>query len=225
MKRNLLVLAVVSLLALSWRGHAATPPAKPADYSLAAPMPETDRAYLGLATGATNFHLEDIRCELLVVDCFDMYCHICQAGAKHVNELYRLVQERGLGSRVKFVGLGAGDTPLEVQTYREKFKVSFPVFPDRRSLILKQFGELKLPNLIILRSRGGKLEVVQRRPGPIAEPAKILADIEAHLAQRTPASSSRTAQATEPTCEPGSPCCRNPGLLSEDTFKPAQAGR
>src|SRR5258708_39276071 len=87
--------------------------------------------YLGLAAGTTNFALADIRCEVLVVDFFDMYCHICQRESKHVNDLYEAAQNRNLSTRIKFVGIGVGDTPLEASTFKRKFGVPFPVFPDR----------------------------------------------------------------------------------------------
>ena len=212
MKGKRLKLATASVLvSLLFACSTAPPPPKAADYRLAVPQAEADRAYLGLPQEGSSFRLEDIRCDVLVIDCFDMYCHICQAGAPHVNELYRLAQARGLGNRVKFVGLGAGDTPLEVATYREKFKVPFPVFPDRRVVILKQFGELKLPNLIILRNRAGKLEVINQSPGPILNPAKVLSHIETDLSRLQPHRWDDAVQTTQPTCAPGSRCCRSLG--------------
>src|SRR5205814_4274211 len=139
--------------------------------------------------------------EILVIDCFDMYCHICQAGAKHVNELYRLAQQRGLGQRVKFIGLGAGDTPFEVAIYKDKFKVPFPLFSDRRSILVRQFGELKLPNLIILRKESGRLQVIHRSPGQLLDPAAVLSDIEATLNQiKSHAWQDSDRQAKQPTC-------------------------
>lgn len=194
-------------------GCATTPaPKTAASPLLAIPQTAADREYLGLPEAATSFRFEDIRCELLVVDCFDMYCHICQAGAKHVNELYSLVQGRGWGQRVKFVGLGVGDTPLEVATYKDKFKVPFPLFPDRRSVLVKQFGELRLPNLLVLRNRQGQLEVIHRSPGALLNPKALLPPIEAELGQLHSGFPSDPAQAAQPTCEAGRPC-PNPGLL------------
>src|SRR5258708_24985981 len=71
---------------------------------LGAPQSQAERDYLGLSPEVSTFRLEDIRCDVLVVDCFDMYCHICQTGARHLNELFELAQARGLGGRVKFIG-------------------------------------------------------------------------------------------------------------------------
>lgn len=196
-------------------GCSAAPASKGSDdRRLPVPQSELERAYLGLTQEAPTFRLEEVDCDVLVIDCFDMYCHICQSGAEHVNELYRLVQERGLGNRVKFVGLGAGDTPLEVATYQKKFTVPFPVFPDRRTAVVRQFGEFKLPNLIVLRKLGNRLEVLHRSPGPLLDPRKILAHIQTDLGQARAHHWEDTVQATQPTCTAGSPACRAP-VLSE----------
>jgi hypothetical protein len=168
----------------------------------------SERDYLGLPNAATNFVLEEIRCDVLVIDCFDMYCHICQNGAKHVNELHRLIQERDLGSRVKFIGLGLGDTPLEVATYKEKFKVPFPVFPDRRSAVAKQFGPVRVPNLLILRKQGGDLRLVNSSPGVLLDPPKVLSNIQNMLKQDSSYRWNDNAQSSQVTCGSGSESCR-----------------
>src|SRR5437016_12035667 len=76
---------------------------------LPAPEDAAERTYLGLPAGVTNFALPEIECELLVVDFFDMYCHICQREAKHINDLYDEAQRRQLSARIKFVGVGVGN--------------------------------------------------------------------------------------------------------------------
>jgi len=129
------------------------------------PESEAARTYLGLEASRDRFVLEDIQSELLVVDCFDMYCHSCQTGAKHVNELYAMVQEHGLADRIKFIGLGINNTPLETATFRRKFDVPFPSFPDRRRDISNQFGRVRLPSILVLRFRLGRWEVMHRTTG------------------------------------------------------------
>ncbi len=173
-----------------------------------------------LSPDVSTFRLEDIRCDVLVVDCFDMYCHVCQTGARHLNELYGLAQTRGLGERVKFIGLGVGDTPFEVATYKEKFKVPFPLFPDRRTLIARTLGEVKLPNLLVLRNRSGRLEVLHRSPGVLLDAAKLLSQIQADLTQAVPTHWSDTLQAAQPTCERRSTTCRDAAASHDTGFNP-----
>jgi len=215
MKGLLLNFAAVLAAAGLSGGCSTTQPAtrSQADYRLPVPQAEAERAYLGLPATTSNFRPEDIHCEILVIDCFDMYCHVCQTGAKHVNELYELTQRAGLGNRIKFIGLGVGDTPLEVATYKEKLRVPFPLFPDRRALLAKHFGQLKLPNLLVLRNQAGRLELLHRSSGVLLSPAKLLSQIQADLTQIAPHHWTDTAQAAQPTCEAGSAACQNTGLL------------
>src|SRR5579859_5337230 len=102
--RRLAYSVALALMSLAC-GCAHTQPSARAEARLAAPATESERAYLGLSNETSSFKLEEIRCEVLVVDCFDMYCHVCQAGAKRINSLYSLIQDRSLGDRVKVIGL------------------------------------------------------------------------------------------------------------------------
>jgi hypothetical protein len=145
----------------------------PPDPSMAVPESEADRIYLGLGADRDRFLLDDIRAEILVVDCFDMYCHACQTGAKHVNEFYAMVQEHGLGSRIKFIGLGINNTPLETATFHRKFDVPFPSFPDRKRDVSNQFGRVRLPSILVLRSREGRWEVMHQTTGAFTDPEEL----------------------------------------------------
>src|SRR6266496_5528737 len=114
-------------------GECASPPPIPAvaDNRLPGPQAESDRKYLGLSSIIERFSLDNVQADVLVVDFFDMYCHVCQARARHMNEFYQLVQSRGLSGRIRILGVGVGDTPKEVAVFKEKFGLPFPVFPDR----------------------------------------------------------------------------------------------
>lgn len=138
----------------------AQPPPTAAETRLPAPQTEPDRKYLGLASTVERFSLDNIQADILVLDFFDMYCHVCQSRAKHMNDFYQLVQSRGLSNRVKVLGVGVGDTPKEVTVFKEKFGLPFPVFPDRTGSFTKQFGKIKVPNVILLKKRLGRFEVV-----------------------------------------------------------------
>jgi hypothetical protein len=209
--RRLAGVAILAAVACLLGGCATPQSPGPADNRLAAPQSAADRTYLGLPAEVTSFQLEDIQCEVLVVDCFDMYCHICQLGAKRVNELYELAQARGLGERVKFIGLGVGDTPLEVATYKQKLKVPFPVFPDRRARLARSLGPLRVPNLLVLRRQGGRLKVIHSSPGELRNPADLLSRLQASLEARS-GGWTDPLQAAQPTCAGRSRACPAAGL-------------
>jgi len=60
------------LMGILLAGCATTPTPTSANLQLSIPENATDRDYLGLSQGTANFRLEEIRCEVLVIDCFDM---------------------------------------------------------------------------------------------------------------------------------------------------------
>lgn len=195
------------------------PPAA-VDYRLPTPRSQADCAYLGLSRTQSSFTLDDIHCQILVVDCFDMYCHLCQSSASHVNELYRLAQDRNLGGQVKFIGLGVGDSPLEVTLFKDKLKVPFPVFPDRDAIIARRFGPLRVPNLIVLRNEGGRLEVLHAFPGVLRNPAKLLSQIQAALANSRPVGWTDPPGAPEPTCGANCTSCKDRALWRDAEATP-----
>ena len=186
-------------------GCATPQPEGPADLSL--PMPESTKelGYLGLAPTHPRFHLEDIQCEFLIVDCFDMYCHSCHTSAKHVNTLYELVMQVGLDQRVKFVGLGVGNSPLETEMFHKKFEVPFPSFPDRSNDVARQFGRVRLPSLLVLRKSVNGWELMHQTTGTFRDPEELFMRIleDAGEEQALPPD---TQEAAGPICLPGEEC-------------------
>ncbi|MVB33627.1 TlpA family protein disulfide reductase, partial [Vibrio cholerae] len=68
---------------------------------------------------------------MLVVEVFDMYCTFCQGTAPKVDEVYELNLRSGFGNDVKMIGIGRMNTELEVSTFKDKYRVRFPLFPDK----------------------------------------------------------------------------------------------
>lgn len=186
------------------------PPAQ-ADLRLPVPQSHSERAYLGLSTGRLSFKLKDIRAEVLVVDCFDMYCHYCQLGAGHVNQLYRLVQKHGLGGRIKFIGLGVGDTPFEVKIYQHKFRVPFPLFSDREAVVTRSLGPLRLPNLIVLHKENDHWKVVYSSPGELLNPEEFFNRLRANAGKTAPWDCKIPGALAPLTCVEGCRTCRVSG--------------
>lgn len=142
-------------------GECASPPPTPAvaDNRLPTPQAESERKYLGLSPAIERFSLDNVQADILILDFFDMYCHVCQSRARHMNDFYQLVQSRGLSGRVRVLGVGVGDTPKEVTVFKEKFELPFPVFPDRTGSFSRQFCKIRVPNVIVLKRHLGHFEV------------------------------------------------------------------
>jgi peroxiredoxin len=178
--------------------NASPPPTSTvADNRLPAPQTESERKYLGLSSTIERFSLDNVEADVLVVDFFDMYCHVCQARARHMNEFYQLVQSRGLSGRVRVLGIGVGDTPKEVTVFKEKFGLPFPVFPDRTGSFSRQFGKIRVPNVIVLKRRLGHFEVVYQESSLPDNPEQFLAKVLAYATTKFSLPAAETAKCIE----------------------------
>lgn len=144
---------------------------------LTAPASETERRYLGLPAGKASFRLADVQAEVLVVDIFDLYCHVCQKTAPTMNRLHALIQTRAQSERIRMIGIGAGDTPLETETFRKKYRIPFPAFSDRAKAVTRQLGPDQRPALVVLKRQGDRLEVVYAHTGSIDDVEATLGEI------------------------------------------------
>ena len=129
------------------------------------PMPENeaDRLYLGL-TGTGDFTVSRIKAKMVIIEIFSMYCPICQEEAPKVNTLYRLIRKDSLlKGKVKIIGVGTGNTPFEVEVFRKKYGIPFPVFPDDGFSMQKTSPDrIRTPTFLTVKIRQGKQPLVQQ---------------------------------------------------------------
>lgn len=126
--------------------------------------------YLGLDESATAFRLSDIKAELLLINLFSLYCSPCQRDAADFNEMYEKVQAMGLGGRIKFLGVAAGNTVREMEYWRKRFSVPFPLVPDQDYALHKTFGSSGTPLYVLVRVVApDQLEVVYTREGALED--------------------------------------------------------
>ena len=126
--------------------------------SIMLPIPKSveEKTYLGLS-GTGTFKIPQIRADVVIVEVFSMYCPFCQKDAPGVNEVYDKIQkDPGLRSRIKMIGIGAGNSAFEVETYKKTFEVLFPLFPDADYVIHRACGEVRTPYFIGVRIQKGK---------------------------------------------------------------------
>jgi peroxiredoxin len=145
------------------------------DITLAVPDASVQKEYLGLK-GKGSFSLSQIKADLLIIEIFSMYCPYCQKEAPNVNELYRIISNReDIKDKIKIIGIGAGNTPLEVDVFRKKYAVEFPLFSDESFSVHTATGNVRTPYFFVIRIRAGKPGViVYSSVGTLHDPQQFL---------------------------------------------------
>ncbi len=144
------------------------------------PVPRSPAAkgYLGLTAGE-SFTVSQIKAEVLIIEIFNMYCSLCQGEAPLVNEFYQLInKDPSLKKKIKMIGIGAGNTPLEVEVFRKNYQVLFPLFPDEDYVIHKAVGEVRTPFFICAKKNAdGSLKVFHTNLGSFRDAAQFLKQV------------------------------------------------
>jgi len=93
-----------------------------------------------------------------------------------VNELYRSMQARkDLKNKIKLIGIGAGNSDFEVNFFRKKYEIPFPLFSDEEYSIHKTLGEVRTPYFIGVRLKSdGSSEVFYSKLGGFKDADKFL---------------------------------------------------
>lgn len=129
-------------------------------FQLSAPENEAQRTYLGLSK-AGGFTISDIRADVVIIEIFSMYCPYCQREAPSVNELYRKIEANpGIKGKVKVIGIGAGNSRFEVDIFRKKYEVPFPLFPDNEFAVHKCLGEVRTPYFFAVKFNADRSHVI-----------------------------------------------------------------
>ena len=122
--------------------------------SLTTPTDQTARDYLGLEN-RKRFSLDKIKCKILIIEIFSMYCPLCQKDAPAVNELYELIEnDEKIANQIKLIGIGAGNSAFEVGVFKKKYQIPFPLFADSDLVIHKKLGSVRTPYFIGICNQG-----------------------------------------------------------------------
>ena len=120
------------------------------DITLPIPKDYSEKNYLDLGFfGFGTFKIPEIKAKLVIIEIFSMYCPYCQREAPNVNQLFAKINDNpSLKGKIKIIGIGAGNTSYEVGTFKNKYKVPFPLFADADYVIHKMVGEVRTPYFI-----------------------------------------------------------------------------
>ncbi len=143
------------------------------DLKLSIPQKMEEREYLKIYEGP--FLLSQVDSDVLIVQIFSMYCPYCQREAPNINALQQAISAcPEIKSRVKIIGIGAGNSIFEVNAFRDLFGIEFPLFPDPDFTVHKALGQVRTPYYFVLLKKASGLQVVYSRAGSIGNPMDFL---------------------------------------------------
>ncbi|MFA6450396.1 MAG: hypothetical protein WCX65_13055, partial [bacterium] len=114
-------------------------------FKILAGLDSSELAYLGLKENG-DISPADIKADLIMIEILSIYCVSCQAEAPYMNKLYAKIEsDPETKDKVKIIGIGAGNSPLELTSFKDSFVVKYPLFPDGNFDIHTLMGEPRTP--------------------------------------------------------------------------------
>lgn len=147
-------------------------------FELPIPGSEGEKEYLGLS-GTGTFKVGQIKARVVIIEVFSFYCPHCQRTAAQINDLYGMIEGRAdLKGKIKMVGIGAKNSAYEVDAYKERYHVPFPLFPDEDMGITERLRVKGTPTFIGIKVDGnGNQEQVYFGEGGFQDNQKFLTEI------------------------------------------------
>jgi len=141
------------------------------------------RTYLGLGASGP-FTLGTVRGDLVVVEFFNSSCYACALMAPVMDLVWRKVDARAdLKNRVRFVGVGVGNTLEQVRDFHDRYDTPFPMIADPEFAAFDALGTAEgTPYLMLLRRAGDGSLTARAQVGHIPQADRVVAAIEAALA-------------------------------------------
>jgi len=135
------------------------------DFTLPAPEDAAHQAYLGLAS-PDPFKISQIKAQVVIIEIFSMYCPHCQREAPTVNAFFQKIEANPkFKDTVKLIGIGAGNSPFEINFFKKKYAVPFPLFPDADFTIHQKIGEVRTPYFIGVKIENGSATIYYSQLG------------------------------------------------------------
>ncbi len=147
------------------------------DMQLSGQLTAAQAGHMGQKKGPVSLSLTDVQHPVVILEVFSMYCPHCQAEAPQVNKLHQLIQDKDLGGKVLLIGVGAGNSQAEVDIFRNKYDVQFPLFPDLDFTLHKQLGEVGTPFFYVGKRQDDGYTVIDSVLGRLEEAEAFLNEV------------------------------------------------
>lgn len=145
------------------------------DFNLPVPEDQAQKQYLGLLEG-DHFSIGQVKAKIVIIEIFSMYCPVCQREAVNVNHLFQLIQNNAsLKEHVKMLGIGAGNSSFEVDFFKKKYDIKFPLFSDTDFSLHKKIGEVRTPHFFgVTLEEDHTFKVFYSKSGDVSDPDTFL---------------------------------------------------
>jgi len=115
-------------------------------FGLPIPQDDAEKDYLGLS-GYGMFEITRIKSPVIIIAVFSTDCPYCRNTVPKINELYQAIQARpALEEKINIIGLLDGNA-YQVNLFRERYKVPFPLFSGQEFVIREKLGVNYLPKI------------------------------------------------------------------------------
>ena len=110
--------------------------------------------------------ITQIKSPVIIIGVFSADCPHCQDAVSSVNELYQEIQARpDLKEKIKIIGI-MDSYAHDVNLFRAKYNVPFPLFPGQDSIISQLLGIKYLPKLFGVKNNDdGTMEEFYHKTG------------------------------------------------------------
>jgi len=144
-------LVVAIGLALMWIGETAPPRLTRGDAAPGFDLP--------LLAGNERVNLADFSGRVVLVNFWATWCKPCEDEIPAMERLYRRLHGEGF----ELVAVSVDEDPAEVERFRERMQISFPIAVDPRQEISRRYQTMGFPESFLI-DRDGRL--VERYIGP-----------------------------------------------------------
>ena len=149
-------------------------------------LSKADHRYLGVKKSKQGtFRISEINADLILLEILSVYCPSCQHQAPVFVNLYNMIEnDPRVRGKIKMIGIAAGNNEREIETFKKRYHVPFPIVPDEKFEILDIIGSTRAPFNILIRKSGKEMVIAHAHLGVVADPDPYFKDMNTIITYR-----------------------------------------
>ncbi len=113
-------------------------------------LTNSEKKYLELKGESAEFTINQIHSKYIVLEFINVYCFACQKQAPEFNKFYNKLKNK---SDLKFFAVALGNTVKEINIFKKRFNIKFPIVPDEKFKIYTAIGGTRTPFTLIFKNK------------------------------------------------------------------------